>query len=859
MRFTHSQTNFTSGRLSPKLANRVDTKQYANGASTLTGMKVIAEGGVERVKGTLPLIINGVVETYPKRHAEYNAVSGEYEWKAVTQSRLISVLVRGVHFVHILSRTETNGIYVETYRTSEENPTVLNTSYPPSYFAPADYPADYEFVPTTRIIEGGSTVYDLNDLTYAQSKDTTYFAHSSGTMCPFKVSILKYFKLVGGVYVPEAFPTYYETEAWSIKPRVGIAESGIDVTAYPDSSNDSQIYTYFGQKNPIIYPMTAPIGAYSGIAWHNQPTGQLKVSLPSEITNDIMPGEIIYLEGVAMYNNGSDNMFTAWSEFHLYVKEDGGKSVVQTLNFDGTNYFHPVTALTDVRVDAASRSIWRSGNYPKIVAGHESRIVYGNCNTHPLSFFGSATSNAEFYCQQKRQESGNVWVKWGSWNIGPTLPTDPYWFTASGDRDAQITVLKSASDLMLGTDRKERVVDGGDTIISALSIKMKPQSSQGADMGSAISSGAGVFYTSRRGRELYCFKYSDANGSMVSTNVGLLFGDILERTKIKKLVWAGNVGSLMVLLQDGRILAIRSTETGELSPWDTGLSEVLDMEGTEFCLYISRKNKGWQVFEPTFNMELTYEFVEEGTASYTLANNTWIHSENQLHIITAPNTDISLGLVGIRYSGIDGSMTYTYVDPGNTEPYLFVPYSVINNADPATGLERWPVSIRLWNKRTGDFRDIELEDTALIDVGGQLPNFTSTDFRRFLKIESDILDTDDDGAWAEYVVGQRGEDAQVSTMNIEAGQQWGTAQMGIKNIDTVGVRFYKTYSYQISATEKTWQTRIVADKLGYAGTGRDDVKFDSSPKEDMKVHIRSAPYEPLTILGLNFRGVSNDG
>ena len=45
-------TNFTGGELDPLLSSRVDTHAYANGAKTLTNVRILAQGGLKRRPGT---------------------------------------------------------------------------------------------------------------------------------------------------------------------------------------------------------------------------------------------------------------------------------------------------------------------------------------------------------------------------------------------------------------------------------------------------------------------------------------------------------------------------------------------------------------------------------------------------------------------------------------------------------------------------------------------------------------------------------------------------------------------------------------------------------------------------------------
>ena len=51
-RVTAIQTNFTAGRLTPRLFGRVDLSKYGNGAADLTNVIVMPHGGVPRRPGT---------------------------------------------------------------------------------------------------------------------------------------------------------------------------------------------------------------------------------------------------------------------------------------------------------------------------------------------------------------------------------------------------------------------------------------------------------------------------------------------------------------------------------------------------------------------------------------------------------------------------------------------------------------------------------------------------------------------------------------------------------------------------------------------------------------------------------------
>ena len=95
----------------------------------------------------------------------------------------------------------------------------------------------------------------------------------------------------------------------------------------------------------------------------------------------------------------------------------------------------------------------------------------------------------------------------------------------------------------------------------------------------------------------------------------------------------------------------------------------------------------------------------------------------------------------------------------------------------------------------------------------------------------------------------------IATTPVEAGQQWGSAQLGIKRIDRAGVRVVNTRSYKISTDGYNSEERSWDDPY----TGQDIVEVTGNTEFEHIVHIQNDKAEGCFIASLALRGLSNDG
>ena len=131
---THIQTNFTAGRLSPKMAGRVDVTKYFNGLKQLQNMTVFPQGGTSR-RGGSRFISSGKTGTKKVRLIPFEF--------SVTQAYIL----------------EFGNLYIRVYRDQG----VVETGSPS---APLEIATPY-------------TEAQLFDIQVSQSADTLFIAHQS--------------------------------------------------------------------------------------------------------------------------------------------------------------------------------------------------------------------------------------------------------------------------------------------------------------------------------------------------------------------------------------------------------------------------------------------------------------------------------------------------------------------------------------------------------------------------------------------------------------------------------------------------------------------------------------------------------
>lgn len=767
MRFTTSTTSFRSGRLSPKLFNRIDSEQYRDGASVMENCRPIPEGGAERLKGTRHV---------PIFTADFTGV----------KRRTFSISINATPIVIMLGQFSSNAV------------TMSIIPYP--------YQWDPSSLASETLIAAGATTYDVDLFDYAVVDNTLILTHFSGLMVPYYIKFASDYATTGD----------YEVTTLAtldpLKPFAGAMQMPMSDIGAEGSS--ITIGTYVPPAGLVLgyTPITSTDPAVQAI---------------------IQRSQVLYVEGKGKKTFGGNEYHFVVGNWYVYydTHTNGAKFIPASYINDSGTYKDPLTWASLTTTDTWAYSMFWAGNCPKTVTTHEGRVVFGGTPTNPLTIFGSSTRDERRFNQLRVPVSGVTFFNAGSYS-GDTLPTDPYIYKTATKEDTEITFLGSAQNLVIGTDRREYVASGGDTILSALSVSIQPQTGQGSSPVSSASNGSSVYYISGAGKKLFKFKYSESNGSFVSQELSLLFSDLLDEDRIKEIEWCPSTSSLMILMHSGKLYGIMDNEQAKSAAfYDTKVDGINSM-----AFVAAREEVEWHKGDHLFlwsdsalgfgtlTMEQTYyeKGVDSGVVTGDPSQNEYIYYDNAITVERLP-----------------GSGTFE------------INGKVITDASG----DRFPIPLDMFPE------DTEVMITNLTDmttythtVGPQDVDMSDSHFLQWAAI--DVAGINSGGS---IVIGLPPREMKVATMPVEAGQQWGTAQMGIKNIDTIGVRFYKTYSYEISSDDTNWQEVNVTDEDVNCTTGRDEKKFTANPRYDQIVYIRNTRAEPCTILGINMRGVSNDG
>lgn len=777
MRFSTSQNSFRSGRLSEKLHQRFDSAQYREGMSEMVGMKPLPEGGMERVKGSRHIHVRNY-ETVPIKSMK--------------------------HFHFVLKDVP----WIMTIRTLENNKTTIGFNRTNYYYVP------FSDEGHETIIKAGATYYDASLFDMTMDGEKIFITHFSGDFVPLAV-----WRDDSGQWLIRALTT-----------NVSMLRNRNDTTGSLAVSG-----TY--HAGAFTFPMEDLEQRTFTISNFNSTNMTIDLtSTNATIATWLQGADIIYAEGLGSkdFGDGATRAVAMSTFYRVQEQITNGVRVSVDLTYSGSDamvYF-------SVSVKLSSRNIWSRFNQPKTVTNHEGRLVFGGCPSHPLNIFGSKVGRNNFFCQLRFVDPLSEFVSVPP-PFGDVEVTDPYIYKMSSRGDNFITNIQSIGHLCVFTDVKEHIATGNDTILSALSVNIKPQSSQGSSPIASTTDGMAVYYLSKQGKTIYRFKYNGKNGSMLSTEIGLLLSDVFEEDTALDIEWVPYLNSLLVLMKSGKVWALQVSSDGEfIAPWDTNLS------GVKALCYVTglymgdyaRQYLGAHVAYSTFDevneIDTMYafdpQFVEDGKSFPVVGDIT--ENEAMYHecVVRQFRQNSEEGeLNDVIFNG----QLFNQFDPDPT-PYV-LPALVYHEGEELIII------------------DIDTKEKYPYTVtGGGFVHDSLT--YRF--INDPVIN-----ALPKILICKKHKTVSWATLPVEAGQQWGSAQLGIKNIDTLSFRAYKTYSLEFSSDKEKWDEANFTDEDGFNTGRRVEKKFSSNPKYDMIIYMRNNKAEPVTLTGLSMRGVSNDG
>lgn len=782
MRFTTSQTSFKAGRLSPKLYNRVDTSQYREGASVVSGMRPIAEGGLERVSGS-------ILHHFAEKN--FWEVPGNVDASDIQEVRSHSFTTYLGTFLIVFVRYTNNAVVFNLTKHPYEEP----------------YAEGIHGETPTTLIFPGSTTYLLSHLDFATVKGSLVITHHSGTLNPVILT-----------------PT----------PKTGLEDkkpfrfarmfsAGFDA----NSPSPPPLTLGFAQLNSS--PFYRPVSDGISITLSNVNTTNKTIEITSSNTaavEALQKSTYIYAEGLGSNNFGGDAN-------QLFIIANYYKKIEDITN--GIRCYYRYTYKNTEALNfggVTSTDIWLTNRwgpdlvFPRTVCHYEGRLVFGGDAISPTAIFGSKVGDELYFNRIRYPKPGTPYLAVPS-PSGDTVATDPYEFTLSTKESSRISFVNSYDTLIVGTDTGEFSVTGGDTIISTYSINSKNFSRRGSYPCASETTTSGVVFISSDRKKLYRIRYSRENGSSISEDLTVLFNDFVEGEQIRGFAWAAYHSTLYILIGEKLYGFVDNPDTGVTAFFYTGqeglisisgpVSEVSNSTPTARLMAV-RKSPHYAPMN--FSSLFSILSVDPVTDIYGKDHVSDGAPEKSLHRFTNQNIFVER----------TGEFTFKV---GNVNVFE------LSNLFPLPAKNfRLGDTVYVLNMDTGESQEVEVN----VEAG----NFNLLN-HPFLFGASSII------------VGSEATEAMVATLPVEAGQQWGTAQMGIKNIDTLGLRYYKSYSIEVSNDENNWMPKVLADNDGNAKTGRITFKHNSSPDYDQIIWLRNTKPEPLTIVGLNMRGVSNDG
>lgn len=554
--------------------------------------------------------------------------------------------------------------------------------------------------------------------------------------------------------------------------------------------------------------------------------------------------------------------------------------------------------------DEWSHSLWTgSRGKPKHVAVDEGRLVFANAKGKPTSIWGSRTNNPFFFLSRRFTSTDALIAHRGSTTTyNPTLPysgdileTDPYFFTLSTKKSSEITFMESASNFIVGTNKQEFIISGNNGALSQKNFTARPHTSHGSASGLSLVFDNTVLFAGRSRQQVYMFRYSQENGSFVSKEVTILNPDLFENERIKTMEWHEELGICFIVTDSGKLYTLAlNTETGTagftIHEFD---GTVLDCaygirdNGDSYMAIIVQRDGGIYVDKITEESIDTVGFDEiedklrhlDNFRSFDTLTSLSTLPEDSITFLDTTNDyfnyNYSTLKIGdtVRFNSSDVN-AFDDINLSLGQTYYIIPYKdddrigfrladSLANAQSNTYIDIVGlVPITLFNDSLvfpSITRVNQTIPTEQFDVGAEVTVFARQGSGDPVEISftADGSATYDLGALYTNVAYGQTYSFHIATVPIEAGQQWGSAQLGLKRVDKAGIRVYDTRSFKLSTDGYNSEEVILDDGEMYTGTHQMEVT--GNPEYEHVIHIQNDKAEGCFIASLALRGLSNDG
>jgi len=532
--------SFNAGELSPDIHLRSDLEKYRSGCRTLENMIITPYGGAERRAGF------AYTATAPGQSRLFTFQA------AIDQGYIIEVSEGQMRFFKRDAAIQSGG---------------------------SDYTVSNPY-----------TVDDLGQLQFIQINSIAYFTHPS--YAPYKLSRIAD---ASWTFAPVDFtyPAMLDENLVSTKnitTAAGAAAASIAV------STDFDLFE------------TLHEGAFFQIS-HERPDDEYEVKITAVSGNNGAFSSEIQVQGswdLSTYNtwNGSfivqrfrngawetirtftaanDANYTAGgeeSELTRYrlgwvhggngsgspyaVLEASGSYLRGLVQIDTVNSARSAQATVVQAVQAGATQFWREGawsdinGYPRTVAAHEQRIIYGGNDFRPQTVWGSAVDDYE--------------------NFNPGVEDgDSFTHTLVSGQQNDIQWMISAKALLIGTSGDEWVMSAKDQdgVITPTTVSARRHSGNGSDFVMPNLVDENILFTQRGGKVLREMRYSFQSDGYVTQDLTLLASHIATGGIIDT-AWQTQPQSLLwCVTGDGKLLGLTYDRSQNIIGWhrhETGAS-----------------------------------------------------------------------------------------------------------------------------------------------------------------------------------------------------------------------------------------------------------------------------------------------
>lgn len=442
------------------------------------------------------------------------------------------------------------------------------------------------------------------------------------------------------------------------------------------------------------------------------------------------------------------------------------------------------------------KSLWSRNNKPFVSAYYQQRLMFLGCPESPITVAASYLGNP-FYFDDGLLAIAGVDTDSDGQDDTPAL-NDPFTFDIATIKGSKIQWASAASNLYIGTDNKEYIVNGTDGL-SWNNISIKNQTNRGGSAVQPVVYESGVFFVDKSRTNIYLFRYNDANGSYISQNLSVLFdrytytddGGNTRKDRIAQLVY-DDINSFLYILYESKTIRLFAID----SELGTRAISDLTFNNSERILGLCFLNRGdnshMYFLHNRYVDQIPYAFLERQV-----------------------------------YSFVGDTLDFDSSDDEDAIPYYMDMATIVTNSPADTtvsGLE-----------------DYEGQEVSIIADGVYVGEET---------VSSGEIELDT--AASTILVGYK-YTAYLKTTKIEAGGEEGSSQGDIKRIHRAMVRLYKTTKIAMGPDSDSTD-EYTFDETVY--TGDEVVDFPSSPDRQGQVYIKSDEPTPCNVLMISMKGVT---